>query len=820
MTATTHFKPTGRQTALALAMALTLPAVVVPVEAAPVQPSTSKQANTLPLAIAAGALEAALVQFSTQTGITVSFTPDVVQGRKTGGLNGNFSVGEGLNRLLAGSGLRAQALPNGTYSVMEAEANMLPPVQISSTVLTAVTEGSGSYTTGSTSSATGLALSPRETPQSITVVTRDRMTDQNLTSISDVMQQIVGIQGNTTSALGSDGVSYVARGFDVENYLVDGVPRPTVIYAFSEETSDMVAYDRIEVIRGSSGLMSGMGYPSASINLIRKRPTAEASGSVNAQVGSWDLLRLETDLSGSLNQQQNIRGRVALSYQENDYFIDREQHDRVAGYGIVEADLGDSTTLSAGIEYQDFQNTGASRGGVPLFYTDGSRTSLSRSTNSGTEWSEFNRESTNLFATLQHQLTENWQLSLHAEHKQGLYDETLGYVYARHLDRNTGEGGIMYISRWAGDLELSALNASLTGTFELFGRQHDLTVNAFRAEYDEDGDDYPGWWTGLPAQPVPDALTFFNTGKWPKPDLSATGSTFGKDVDTSALSSALRLHLMDPLHVIVGMRISDWRQDTWTKTAAGVKTTTNVTDESGIVTPYFGVVGDLSDTLSAYASYTNIFEPQSKQTLSGDTLDPLEGNNYEVGLKAEFMNGKLNASVAVFQMQQENYAIALGEGIYAPDGSIAYSAEDGLEATGYELEVSGELAPGWQVIGGFANARLDDADGKQINRHINENSFKLFSTYELNSLVQGLKVGGNLHWQDQGVAEDVGPNGEDFKQGSLFLVDLLARFKVNEHLTVSANINNVFDKEYYSGMWYIGRYGEPRNVRISARWTF
>lgn len=812
-------------TLLALAIAAASLGAVVkvqPVLAADTPATAPAEAAKHHFDIAPGAINAVLKQFASAAGITLSYDPKQLQGLESGGILGRYSVDEALRVLLKGTGLLVNRTVGGAYLVSNpnSELTTLPPVQISGTALTAITEGSGSYTTGSASSATGLALSPRETPQSITVVTHDRMTDQNLTSISEVMEQVVGIQGNTTSALGSDGVSYVARGFNVENYLVDGVPRPTVIYAFGEETSDMIAYDRIEVIRGSSGLMSGMGYPSASINLIRKRPTAETTGSVGVQAGSWDLLRLETDIGGSLNQKESIRGRVAISYQENDYFIDREQHDRVAGYGIIEADLGNSTSLSAGFEYQDFQNSGASRGGVPLFYTDGSRTSFSRSTNSGTKWSEFNRESTNLFATLQHQLGENWQLKLHAEHKEGLYDESLGYVYANNFDKDTGEGGTMYISRWAGDLELSAFNASLSGNFELFGRQHDLTVNAFHAEYIEDGDDYPGWWSGLPTQPVPDSPAFFKNGEWPKPDLSATGSTFGKDVETTALSSALRLHLIDPLHVILGMRLSDWQQDNWNRSAEGVKTTTTVTEESGIVTPYFGVVGDITENLSVYASYTNIFEPQSKQTLSGNTLDPLEGNNYEVGLKAEFMDGNLNASLAVFQMQQENYAIALGDGIYAPDGSIAYRAEDGLEAKGYELEVSGELAPGWQVIGGFANARLKGADGKQINRHINENSFKLFSTYELNQLLGGLKVGGNLSWQDRGIAEDVGPDGEDFKQDSLFLLDLLARYKVNEQLTVSANLNNVFDKEYYSGMRYIGRYGEPRNVRVSARWSF
>jgi len=770
--------------------------------------------------IPAGPLSQVLSQFAGAAGVALSFDARQLGEVESSGLTGAFTIEQGFAALLAGTGQRAIRQPNGDYVLQQMQVNTLPPVQVTSTLLGAITEGSGSYTTGSTSSATGLPLSLRETPQSVTVVTRDRMTDQNLTSISQIMEQIVGIEANTTSALGSDGVNYTARGFSVENYLIDGVPRPTVIYAFGEETSDMVAYDRIEVIRGSAGLMSGMGYPSASVNLIRKRPTAENRGSISAQAGTWDLSRIEADISGVLTSDENIRGRLAVAYQENDSFVDREHHDRYAGYGILEADLTDATTLSAGFEYQDFQNSGASRGGVPLFYSDGSYARLSRSTNSGTEWSEFNRESTNLFATLEHRLTDNWQLKFHAEHKEGLYDEVQGYIYARNLDRDTGAGGTMYISRWASDLELSALNASLVGVFGLLGRQHDVSINAFHAEYKEDGNDYPGWWSSLPAQPVPNAFEFFNTGNWPQPDLSATGSTFGKDVETTALSSSVRLHLLDPIHVIVGLRLSDWQQDNSSRSAGGFKSTTRITQESGIVTPYFGVVADINETWSAYASYTNIFEPQSKQDIGGSALDPLEGNNYELGVKAEFLDGKLNASLAVFQMQQENYAVALGAGIYAPDGSAAYRAEDGVEAKGYELELSGELSPGWQVVGGFANARADDNDGNQINQHIPENTFKLFTTCELNQLINGLKIGGNLRWQDKATSVGVGPNGEDFVEDSLFLLDLLASYEVNEHLTVNANVNNVFDKTYYSGMQYIGRYGDPRQVIVSAKWRF
>ncbi|MGI3131366.1 TonB-dependent siderophore receptor [Halopseudomonas pachastrellae] len=770
--------------------------------------------------VAAGSLENALNQFGRQAGILLSYDPALVRDHQAGQLRGEYGVLEGLQQLLRGTGLQAIPQADGSYSLAPLQTaegvTALPAMLVSTQGASATTEGSDSYTTESMASSTGLELAIRDTPQSVTVVTRERMEDQNLTSISKVMEQIVGIEANSTSSLGSDGVTYMARGFSVENYLVDGVPRPPGIYGFTEETADMIAYDRIEVVRGASGLMSGMGSPSASVNLIRKRATDTPQAHINLQAGSWDLYRGEVDVSGPLIDSGRLRGRLATAWQESDSFIDREHSEQQAAYGILEADLTESTTLSAGFEYQDFTNEGASRGGIPLFYTDGSHTHLSRSTNSGTDWSDFSRDSLNIFATLDQQLNDRWKLQLHAEHKTGGYDESLGYVYARALDRQTGAGGNLYMTRWAADLALTAFNASLQGSFDWLGQEHQLSFSAFHADYTEKGDNYHGWYTAALA----DSIAFYQNGNWPKPDLGAIGGTFGTDVKTTAFTAAARLNPTDRLHLLVGARVSDWQQDDWTKTAAGAKTTTPITNENGVVTPYAGLVFDLTEQWSTYASYTAIFEPQNEQDISGKTLDPLEGNNYELGLKGELMDGRLNATLSVFQLQQENLAVSLGPGFVTPNGAQAYRAEAGAESEGFELELAGELAEGWQVAGGFARTTTENSTGDHINRYIPDNTFKLFTTYEWDQLLHGLTVGGNLRWQDEAVAEDAGPNGEDFVQDSLFLVDLLAKYRVNEQLSVALNLKNAFDKTYYSGMQYIGRYGEPRNLVASARWQF
>lgn len=818
------FPPFRRHRLAAISSTLLL-ASALGVAASPVAAADSTQVRHYH--IASSSLESALNQFGREAGILLSFDPALVSGRQAPTLNGNYSVAEGLRQLLLGSGLALVEQADGSYTLAQAKKvesakgmATLPAMVVAGVAAGSTTEGTGSYTTSAMSSATGLDLSIRETPQSVTVVTRERMTDQNLTSVSQVMDQVVGIEGNSTSALGTDGVSYMARGLAVDNYLVDGMPRPPGMYGFDEETADMVAYDRIEIVRGASGLMSGLGSPSASINLVRKQAPAVGQANASIQAGTWDRYRAEVDAGGALIESGRLRGRLAAAHEESGSFVDREQREQQAVFGILEADLSDTTLLSAGFEYQDFTNAGASRGGVPLFYTDGSETDLSRSTNTGADWAELNRESLNFFAKLEQQITDNWQFRLQAEHKNGSYDEVVGYAYANALDRQTGAGATTYTTRWAADVGINAVNASLLGNFNWLGQEHQLSFYAFHADYKELGDNYPGWWGGAPTAPIPNAYEFYDSGHWPKPDLSATGATFGNEAETTAFATALRLNPLEQLHLILGARVSDWQQENWTKTVVGVKTSRSVANENGVVTPYAGLVIDLSEQWSTYASYTSIFQPQDRQTISGNSIAPLEGNNYELGLKGELLDGQLNTTLAIFHMQQENLAVSLGPGSISPDGSQAYRAEDGVEAQGFEIEVGGELQPGWQLAGGFARATIKDSNGDQINRYIPENTFKLFTLYEADPLLKGLAVGGNLRWQDEAVSEEIGPNGEDFTQHSLFLLDLLARYRANEQLTLSLNLNNAFDKTYYSGMQFVGRYGEPRNLVASARWQF
>lgn len=176
---------------------------------------------------------------------------------------------------------------NSKTATGEDGALQLGATNISAQALGATTEGTHSYTTGATSSATGLSLSPRETPQSVTVVTRQQMDDQGVQSVSDALRNTPGV---STQKYDSDRTEFSARGFAITNFQYDGVNQPyDGVYGENPNNGDDTAsLDRIEVIKGATGLMTGSGDPAATVNLIRKKPTREFKASVSGTVGSWD----------------------------------------------------------------------------------------------------------------------------------------------------------------------------------------------------------------------------------------------------------------------------------------------------------------------------------------------------------------------------------------------------------------------------------------------------------------------------------------------------------------------------------------------------
>lgn len=778
----------------------------------------------------AAPLATTLNRIARQAGLALTADATSIGDKTSSPVRGHYSAQEAMRRALEGSGLELVKTDAGTYTLRPAPPapqapdasgkspgaapeSQLPEVTVAGEAdreRQAVTEGTGSYTTGSTSTATGLNLSLRETPQSVTVVTRQRIEDQGLTQLSEVYEQIPGLSFAQSGSQGTDSNTVYSRGFVVENYMVDGMPQSTT-NSWLLQTADLALYDHVEVVRGPTGLMSGVGSPSATINLVRKRPTQEFQAQASLTAGSWNYYRGDVDVSGPLGEQGNVRGRFVAALQDNESFIDRLTENKQILYGILEIDLASSTTLTLGLEYQEHDADAQARGGLPLYDSDGSLSNFSRSDNSAANWAHSYQTQRAVFVGLDHQFDNEWVLRANAGQTRRKYDDVIGYASGGALDRDTGAGLFLWANKWSSEYIQDALDLQTSGPFDLFGRRHELVVgyNISRMHYD----DAP--WASWFMLPIPNFYTWDgNTpGKptWPAGDLTDF------EEKQSGLYSTARFRPADALSVIVGARTTSWEQETTNKPLVGTPTVSQ-RKETGVVTPYAGLVLDLNKNWSVYVSYADIFKPQNNKTPSGDYLNPETGTSIEGGAKSAFFDGRLNFAAALFEVEQDNFAVAL-PGQLAPDGNQAYRAAKGVKTTGYELEVSGEVAPNWQLFAGYTQRTSKDAEGEAVNTDAPRNQFKLFTSYRLASVGNGLTVGGGVRWQGSVYSDAIGPNGERFTQEDYAVVDLMARYPLGKDMTISANLDNVFDESYYTSTWS-SYYGMPRSVRVTLGYKF
>jgi len=557
-------------------------------------------------------------------------------------------------------------------------------------------------------------------------------------------------------------------------------------------------------VRGATGLMNGVGAPSATINLMRKRPTAQFQASAKVEAGSWNYYRAEADLSAPLNEAGSLRGRVVAAYQENDSYIDRLHEKKEILYGIVEADLSPATLATFGVSLQNHDATGHSRGARPAYFSDGSRAIWARSDSAAAEWAYSKRHNQSIFASIEHQFDNEWVAKATLSQGKSNYDELLGYATGGNPDRVSGAGTILYASRWVGNPTQNSLDLYASGPFNLLGRKHDLVIGATVARTKVDAPTY-GNWTLLS---IPNIYTW--DGNTPLNPNKPIQGNYTDEENISSAYSTVRFRPTDALSLILGSRITSWE-----RMQSSVK---DARYENGKVTPYAGLVYDFNKNWSGYASYTDIFKPQNNKTASGDYIDPLLGKSYEIGAKAEFFDKRLNLGMAMYKIEQDNLAVSIPN-VFAPDGSQAYRAVSGTSTRGFEAELSGELARNWQGSIGFSRGITVDRNKARLNTNIPQNTFKVFTTYRLAGFGDGLTVGGGVRWQSEIYSVNQGPAQARFTQAAYSVVDLMARYEISRQLTLTANLYNAFDKSYYTstGNSY---YGAPRNVRVGLDMRF
>lgn len=672
---------------------------------------------------------------------------------------------------------------------------------------TAVTEGSDSYTASSASTATKLNLSLRDTPQAVKVYTREYLDDRNIESLQELMSTVTGVTASRTDERNR----YYARGFEVDYTLIDGMPSTLNL---SEGDLDLSIFDRVEVVKGANGLMTGAGNPAIGLNLIRKHANArELTGSVNASVGSWNSYSSSADISAPLNADGSLRGRVFVKHSDEDSYMDFYSRERNVAYGAIDYDITDSTSLSLAATYQELNRDGIRWGGLPAFYNDGSRTKFDRSLTVSSDWTYWNVDTTALFAGLKHKLYGDINLNLNYSYRRDDKEAALLYI-AGNVDKATTRS-LGAVSVYSSDKRLDENNIDVyvSAPFSIAGREQEIIVGGSWNKNESLKDNYgtiQGKEKGTNDLDIntPDYLDFSNMNTRLLTPITNPNKIALNETTQTGIYLAGKFQVLDALKVVAGARLSDWEF-----TAEDGKGNREFTNE---LTPYFGVIYDVARDHSLYASYTDIFKPQNRRDENANYLGPIIGRNYETGVKSEWFDSRLNTALSIFRIEQDNYAQEIsGVSVPVNGGSEkAYRAADGVVSEGVEFEMDGEINDNWGINFGIANFEAKDAQKVKVNTNNSRTTSNLFVKYKMDKW----RAGAGINYRSKIY---LGTGSARIDQGDIVLASAMLGYQVDPNISIQLNVENLFDKEYYEGIGANSmNYGAPRNATLGVRYKF
>ncbi|MBO9530086.1 MAG: TonB-dependent siderophore receptor [Acinetobacter oleivorans] len=685
----------------------------------------------------------------------------------------------------------------------ESEVQSLQTIQVKASNAEQFSEQTKAYNVKNSSSATKLNIEAKETPQTINVVTRQQIEDFGLTSTRDVLKNTPGV---TVSNQETERTTYMARGFEISNILTDGVGFPLSGYNYNNTNPDTYFYDRVEVVKGADSLTNAFGDPSATINNIRKRPTQEFQASGGVSYGSWDTQRYEADVSGAVIPSGKVRGRIMGYEQTGDSYLDRYSSERNGFAGIIEADLTDSTLLTAGYSQEQNKPNANNWGALPLLDANGKQISYDRSYNPNPDWAHWDNETQNAFVELKQKINDQWTAKLTYNYLDTKHNSRLLYYYG--YPKADGSG--VSLTPWGGQehQEKHAVDFNLEGTYKLFNREHEASLGySYVRSHQQDKQS-----TGTINDSNVIKSTTTDWSSWTPQSITWSDFTEAANYkqNINSIYAATRLHLNEDLKLLLGANYVQAE-------SKGESYGSPMSYSESKVSPYVGLTYNFTPEYTGYMSYTSIFRPQTgidKDT--NQALKPIDGKSYEMGVKSSWLDDRLTGTLSVFKTEQNNYPLRSSDG--NPLNRKVPTSD--LESQGVEVGLSGQITNNVNLSFGYAQFSIKDIKNGGEARTYNPNqTLNVLTTYTPPVLPK-LKVGAGLQWQDGIKLYDSNVNST-IKQDAYALVNLMASYEVNDHITLQANGNNIFDKKYLNsfpdGQAF---YGPSANYTVAVKFKY
>ncbi|WP_375188366.1 TonB-dependent siderophore receptor [Sphingobium yanoikuyae] len=695
-----------------------------------------------------------------------------------------------LRRLLLSSGFALVVMP---HVARAAEADNAAE-DASRIVVTAANQPS--------SSATALSLSVRETPQSVTIINRERIEDFAITNVNDLLDQTIGIN---VERVETDRTYFNSRGFDVSNFQVDGVGLP-LAWGIQFGDLDTALFENVEAVRGANAIMTGIGNPSATINYVRKRPLDEFQAKGSVQLGSRDLWRVEGDLNVPVTD--TVSARFIYAHEDRDTHLDYNHINRDVFGAIVAWQVTPDLKATVGYTRQENDADGVMWGAMPLVFTDGTRIDYARSATTSADWTYWNTKDQNSFGELVYTMGQ-WTLSGMFTYKRFQENAKLLYAYG-YPDKETGEGVYGMAGIYPSDYKQYLGDFSATGPFSLFGREHKLVLGLSYAKSNAKE------WENFAED---SALVYPSVYDWgsaqvTEPDYPGEYLAAKYSDELTRLYGAAHLNFTDQLKGVVGASAM------WIK-SSGYSYGTDQARDDHKISPYLGLLYDVTPNVTLYASYTDIYNPQAEVDANNRKLDPAKGTSIEGGIKSSWFGDRLYATATVFRAKQKglaDYAGTFGEDGPGKAGGSYYAGVD-TTSTGFELEVAGKITDQWTLSGGYTQYDIEDDEGNDTRTWLPTKSLKLATTYQVPQF-NDLKLGAQMRWQNaiKTTLTDV-YDGDVYmgdvvvKQKSYAVLDLMAGIRVVDHLRASVNVKNVTNTKYLGSlMWGQAFYAAPRTT--------
>ena len=714
------------------------------------------------------------------------------------------------------------------------------------------------YNSNYSFSATKIAIKNKDLPQGLSTVTKELMSDRGAFQLADAVKIASGVSPSSFYN------QYNIRGIsqNEEGQIINGM-RTRQFYFLQPLTTNI---ERVEVLKGPASASFSSVDPGGSINLVTKKPLAEKRKEISLAAGSFSTIRSTMDFTGPLNESKTLLYRLNGAYQEARSFRDLVNNKAILISPSITYIPNSKTTINTELVYSNMK--GNLDRGQPIFGAVAGRTNLNStpiSLNLGATNDFFKSNELMLTANVSHRFSEN--ISFNAAYMKQTWSEDLQEhrttnAFAKDITGAdvTSLVGMQFVQRkqfWNTD----NLNAYFNFNFTTGIVKHKMVIgydlqawqkykgsgqNAARGFILKDGSvtnsfvlsnaaNYQTVSIAGKTLPRPN-VNYFDLNNPTYTVRNINDYTMNSRVAVpSALTTTHAIYIQNQFKIGKFSALLSLRQE-WFEDITGYETPTELSFKNSALIPRIGLTYSVTSNINVYGTYLTGFQPQSNTvtlmpstgnffwaTQSAAQFNPLESDLKELGAKGEFINGRLQATVAVYEINQKNILMSANDP--AQPDLLVQRGED--RSRGFEIDITGHITKDWQIFASYSYIDaiiINDANTNLIGQRKENtppNSANFWTRYDFpeNTLLKDLGIGFGVQHQGSRVPWFT----RDFEVPVFTVFDAALYYKpMRNNIQLALNVGNLFDETYWLGAQNYTRLfpAAPRNFMLSATYKF